>query len=66
MSKKHNQQNIQYQTSKDHAAEYAVIKQDLLKVGVLNVLYLGAILALYFSNRQSGFLERWFAKILNS
>lgn len=62
MSKKHHNQG-NYSVSKDHAAEYSIIKHDLLKVIILNALYLAAVLALYFSNKQSGFLEAWFSKI---
>lgn len=48
-----------------HEAEYRIIKLDLIKVAVLNLVYLAAILGLYFINQKSGFLERWMGKILH-
>ena len=49
----------------EHAAEYRIIRNDLLKVVALNVVYLVAILALYYTNLKSGYLEAWFDKILH-
>lgn len=46
-----------------HAREYKVIKTDLLRLLILNVLYLGGILLLYFTNQQSHYLDRWFSAI---
>ena len=72
MSKKH--KNRQHQTAVtaavataglSHQAEYRVIKLDLIKVLILNAVYLAAILALYYGNRQTGVLDNWFAKILH-
>ena len=48
-----------------HEAEYRIIKLDLIKVLILNTLYLGVILSLYFANQKSQFLDRWFARILH-
>lgn len=62
MSKKQSEQG-NYNISAGHAAEYRIIKHDLIKVIVLNVLYLAAVLALYYSNKQSGFLETWFSRV---
>lgn len=45
--------------------EYSVIKRDLVKVILLNVLYLAGVLALYFSNKQTHYLEHWFNKIFH-
>lgn len=42
-----------------HAAEYKHIKHDLIRVVLLNALYLAGVLALYYANRQSHFLENW-------
>ena len=44
-----------------HEAEYRIIKLDLVKVVILNAVYLVLILFLYFENQKTGFLERWFA-----
>lgn len=71
MSKKHknsNSQNSSQSTQSavlSHEAEYKIIKFDLFKVLVLNVIYLVLILSLYFSNQKSQFLEHWFAKVLH-
>lgn len=54
----------QYQAL-SHEAEYAIIRRDLIKVVILNLVYLALILALYFANRKSGFLDHWFAKVLH-
>ena len=48
-----------------HEAEYRIIKFDLIKVIILNAVYLVVILALYFTNLKSGYLDNWFAKILH-
>lgn len=48
-----------------HTEEYAVIKHDLIKVIILNSVYLVGVLVLYYFNRQNGFLENWFAKVFN-
>ncbi len=44
-----------------HAAEYRHIRHDLIKVVLLNAIYLAAVLALYYANKQSHFLESWAA-----
>ena len=48
-----------------HNEEYFVIKHDLLRVLLLNVLYLGAVLVLYFTNQKTHYLETWFAKVFH-
>ena len=48
-----------------HAGEYQIIKHDLIKVVVLNLVYLGILLALFFGNQHSHFLDNWFAKLLH-
>ncbi len=69
MSKKHKrfQETYSGQISGglSHEAEYRIIKFDLLKVGILNLVYLAAILALYFADQKSHFLQNWMAKILH-
>ena len=47
------------------AAEHIIIKHDLLKVIVLNVIYLAGLLALFFANQKSHFLETWFTRLMN-
>lgn len=44
--------------------EYKIIKMDLIRLGILNVLYLSALLALYFTNRESHVLDKFMASLL--
>lgn len=63
MGKKHNKpvvENASVEAAGMHSAEYKVIKHDLIKLVLLNILYLGLVLTLYFTNQQSRYLERWF------
>ena len=48
-----------------HATEYRIIKLDLLRVVILNAVYLVVILSLYFTNKSSHYLDNWFAKLLH-
>lgn len=48
-----------------HSEEYTIIYHDLMKVGLLNVVYLVLILTLYYTNLRSNFLENWFSRILH-
>jgi len=71
MSKKHRKQQQQAmtaqapKTSAIHAGEYSVIKGDLWKVLYLNLIYLGLLLAVYFTDNKSHYLERIFSKIFH-
>ena len=47
-----------------HAQEYQVIKHDLIKVVILNSVFLAGVLALYYTNLNSHYLERWFGQVL--
>jgi hypothetical protein len=46
-----------------HAAEYKIITQDMIRLIVLNGIMLAAVLAVYFTNRSSGYLERIYSQI---
>jgi len=48
-----------------HAGEYQVIRHDLYRVIILNVIYLACILGIYFLNAKNGFLDNWAGKILH-
>jgi hypothetical protein len=48
-----------------HETEYRIIKFDLVRVVALNFVYLVVILGLYYANVSSGFLDKFFAKILH-
>jgi len=73
MSKKKNRQFNQTNTnhaapaagSRDLATEYGIIKWDLIRVGLINLIFLAGVLALYYTNLHSGYLERWFDKLLH-
>jgi len=72
MSKKKNRQFNQQASyaepaagSGELAAEYKIIRSDLIRVIVVNVIFLAAVLTLYYTNLHSGYLERWFDKILH-
>ncbi len=46
-----------------HTAEYRVISRDLIRLIILNGIMLAAVFALYYANRQSGFVERLYYQI---
>lgn len=48
-----------------HEAEYRIIKGDLIRVILLNAVYFIAVLTLYFTNKNTHYLENWFSKFLN-
>ena len=56
---------MQARQNDPHAGEYSIIKYDLIKVLVFNFIYLAAVLVLYYTNRQSHYLENWFSKVLH-
>jgi len=64
MSNKNKPSGQSYQSSQQHQAEYRIIKMDLIKVLILNVIYLAVIFSLYFLNQKSSMVDNWFAKLL--
>ncbi|HEX3100029.1 MAG TPA: hypothetical protein VHQ41_03610 [Patescibacteria group bacterium] len=48
-----------------HVAEYNIISKDLIRLVVLNGLMLAAVLVVYFTNRNTGYLERMFQNLLH-
>ena len=46
-----------------HAAEYRIISKDLIRLVVLNGVMLAAVLAIYFTNKTSSYLERMFQSL---
>jgi hypothetical protein len=58
-------QNFQHASHLDHTAEYRIIKHDLIRVILLNVIYLAGVLALYFSEQKTHALSKFFEKFLN-
>jgi hypothetical protein len=48
-----------------HAAEYKAIKRDLIAVALLNAVYLGLVLTVYFTNKNGHYLERFLGNWVN-
>lgn len=46
-------------------SEYNVISKDLIRVVILNVVYLVGLLAVYYTNEQQHYLERVFARLFH-
>lgn len=70
MSHKHKKVHSSHNTDDgnahlSHAAEYTIIRHDLIRVVVLNVIYLAGVLVLYFTDQKTQYLERFFEKILH-
>ena len=49
--------------SASHAAEYRIIRNDMIRLIALNGVMLAAVIVLYYTNRSSGYLERLFEKL---
>jgi hypothetical protein len=47
-----------------HAAEYKIITKDMIRLVALNGFMLAAVIVVYFTNKSSGYLERFFENIL--
>ncbi len=52
------------QTEAGLVDEYRIIRSDLIRVIFVNALFLSGLLALYYTNQQSHYLERWFSGII--
>ena len=48
-----------------HTAEYHVIKHDLYRLIILNLIYLTVLMAVYFSNQKNHYIDQWFARVLH-
>ena len=46
-------------------AEQTVIKHDMIRVIVLNFIYLVGLLAVYYTNKETHYLEKFFGKLFN-
>ncbi len=49
-------------SSTGHASEYRIISADLIRLVILNAAMLALVLVIYFTNRNSGYLESFFLK----
>lgn len=68
MSKKNRKGNVLSSTLSTNPAwdsEYNVISKDLIRVVILNVVYLIALLAVYYTNEQQHYLERISAQLFH-
>ncbi len=45
-------------------AEYKLIKWDLIRLLIFNVLVLVGVLVLYYTNQTSGYLENWLSRFI--
>lgn len=64
MSKKYSSGSIA-SLSTAHVAEYKIIAHDLVKVMLLNALYLIVVIALFYAERRSHILEQWAENVLH-
>jgi hypothetical protein len=48
--------------TKVFAKEYGVIRKDLLRILVLNLVYLAALLGLFVYNQKTDILQKWIVK----
>ncbi len=68
MSKKNRKANVSSTALSSNPAwdsEYNVISKDLIRVIILNVVYLVGLLAVYYTNEQQHYLERMFARLFH-
>jgi hypothetical protein len=59
-----NNKQVQYQAL-SYEAEYSIIKHDLFRVLILNIVYLVVILGLYYTNLRHPYLLNFFSKIFH-
>lgn len=46
-----------------HEEEYRTVRSDLIRVALVNGVFLAAVLALYYANKSNPFLNDWYSKI---
>jgi len=46
-----------------HAAEYKIISKDMIRLVALNGFMLAAVIVVYYTNKSSGYLERFFERL---
>lgn len=51
--------------SNDLAGEYRIIRSDLVRVVIVNIIFLAGLLALFYTDYRFHYLEAWFSKILH-
>lgn len=66
MSKRERMLNRAVQTAPiSRDSEYTVIRHDLYKVLALNAVYLVVLLVLYFTNKNTHYVDNFFARLLH-
>lgn len=53
-----------YAVSSDHAAEYKMIKWDLIRLLIFNMIILAGVIGLYYYNKDSQVLQELFSKYI--
>ncbi len=48
-----------------HAAEYRTIRNDMIRLVILNGIMLAAVVVLYYANRSSGIVEKLYTQIFH-
>ena len=61
---KNNKRETQY-LALTQVEEYAIIRKDLRRVLFLNLLYLVIILAIFFTNEKTQYLQHFFGKLFH-
>ena len=51
-------------TALSYEEEYKIIKKDLVRVLILNSIYLILILAVYFTDKKYGYLAHMFSRLI--
>lgn len=65
MSKKHKAEIANTsQRQAQQSDEFNFVKRDLIKVVVLNVVFLAILLAVYYGNHRHPFLENWLGRFV--
>lgn len=50
--------------SSEQVVEYKIIKKDLIRLAILNIVFLGIVLAVYYTNQDSQYLSKWFSSLI--
>jgi hypothetical protein len=50
--------------SSEQVIEYKIIKKDLIRLAILNIVFLGIVLAVYYTNQDSQYLSKWFSSLI--
>lgn len=51
--------------SSEQVIEYKIIKKDLIRVAILNIVFLAIVLTVYYTNQDSQYLSKWFSNLVH-